>query len=1041
MPPEAAPLSSPEEPPDVAWARAGLDAVFLPNEATPGWGRLALYAVADRDADDLAASAKRLGFDAPVDRCGLARPGDGGAAVVPTDIVSVPLRDALSRLLEVGVDDRPAFLRPPDSVRAWALAARVAVRLVTAHRIAPTLVYGHDGAVHGVWRVLEPGDAETQAVVGWLADAMPHAAHALAVDGQRVWTPEGLLSAFFNGVADLAARAGGEAPSSERPRERILPWTARWVEALADPHDPTVPLREDADELVAGLAGWDSAAGDEISGVPELTLTAPDSQDGDWLLDLGLRDPRGAYRPAAEVWQEGHPGEQQALLAGLGRCARLFAPLDRALADAAPRHALLDLSEAWTLIREAGPALREAGVHVALPEELAEGELRARLRVDAPGLGTEEVGADENLLDEDRTGLARAEWEIALGDTTLTSEEFEEILAAGAPLVRWRDRWVRVDPEEVHRLGQLGQGGELGLAEALATALSGSTGEGGPGGGLAEIVPEDLGDTEVVAEGSLADLLDRIRQTAQQPGEADEVPGFVGELRGYQRRGAAWLTAMGQLGLGAVLADDMGLGKTVQLIAHLLQRNPDGPHLVVCPTSVVGNWERELERFAPGITVTRHHGGERPADLAGTEGVVVTSYGTLRRDVDMVAAIGWDVLTLDEAQHVKNPATTGARAVRRLPRGQAVALTGTPLENRLGELWALMDMTNPGLLGSRASFGRRFVTPIETHRDATASRRLRRLVAPFIMRREKSAPEVAVDLPDKIERTVVCSLTSEQAELYQHVVNRVLGGEALAGASNMERRGQILALLTGLKQVCNHPAQYGKEEAGAGGNDGLVGRSGKLAAAREIIGQVVSGDEQAVVFTQYTQMGWLLVRQFAADLGTDVPFIHGGVPAATRDRIAAGFQRAVEGQAQEAPGPPVLVVSLRAGGTGLNLTAATHVIHYDRWWNPAVEDQATDRTHRIGQERAVQVHKLVTAGTVEERISELLEHKRELTESIVGAGEAWVTELSDTEIAELVALSDEASIDDLDDERAGGPAGRDGERAGAGADQRTQGAT
>jgi SNF2 family DNA or RNA helicase len=447
---------------------------------------------------------------------------------------------------------------------------------------------------------------------------------------------------------------------------------------------------------------------------------------------------------------------------------------------------------------------------------------------------------------------------------------------------------------------------------------------------------------------------------------------------------------------------------TIELIGHLLGEGVGGaeaPALVVCPTSVVGNWQRELERFAPSLQVTRWHGTDRPLELGDVHGVVVTTYGTLRRDVDELAKVSWSVVALDEAQHVKNPQTAGARAVRRLRSRQTVALTGTPLENRLAELWALLDVTNPGLLGTRARFTARYVAPIEKRHDRTTAARLRRLVSPFVLRRVKSDPAVISDLPDKIERTVPCTLTPEQARLYSEAVARVFDGDAL-GRSAMERRGRILALLTALKQICNHPAHY------LGETGPLPGRSGKLAAAREIVSEAVQAGDQVLVFTQYVAMGHLLVAQFAGDLDAEVPFLHGGVPARSRDRIVDAFQAGLEG----AEAPPVLVVSLRAGGTGLNLTAATHVVHYDRWWNPAVEDQATDRTHRIGQQRTVEVHKLVTAGTVEERIDELLASKRDLADAVVGSGETWITELADSELRELVSLSADASIADLEDD-------------------------
>ncbi len=876
--------------------------------------------------------------------------------------------------------------------------------------------------------------------------------------GGRVWRALPLLRAFLDAVADLAVRSGGPPPRPGRPRARLLPWTARWAEALADPSDPSVPLRDEGDELVAGVGAWlGEQTGQEEPGTVELRLVAPADQDGDWCLDLGLRTAAGDLLPAGEVWgREDREGAalQQALLSGLGRAGRVFPPLDRALAQTAPTQVALDLDAAWRLLGSLDTLLAE-DVTLVPPPDLRTADLALRLRVGVapPGEdgeaapGPEDSGAPpagDDIADDDddadagafagvpaeHAGLRRVEggrsgsltglltgfrWELALGGEALSAEEFAAIVAVKAPLVRIRDRWVRLDERRLAALTPPGPPGELSLAEALALGLSGS--QRIDDGEQAEAV-------EVVADGGVAVLVDRLRDAGERPPVSATPPGFTGELRPYQSRGVSWLQGMGALDLGAVLADEMGLGKTPSLIAHLLLRDGGaGPHLVVCPTSVVGNWERELHRFAPGVAVTRHHGAELAADLTGAAGVVLTTYGTLRRDVDVLAAIDWDVVALDEAQQVKNPGTAGARAVRRLRARQRVALTGTPLENRLGELWSLLDATNPGLLGSRARFARRFAAPIEQRGDAEAARRLRRLVAPFVLRREKRDPTIVADLPDKVERDVICALTPEQAALYQAAVDRALQGGTLTGGSAIERRGRILALLTELKQICNHPAQYLRERATTP-RPVLGGRSGKLAVARGIVAGATDSGAQVLCFTQYVEMGHLLGAAGADDLGVPVPFLHGGVPATQRDRIVAGFQgeeAAVAEMGVQRP-PPVLVVSLRAGGTGLNLTAATHVVHYDRWWNPAVEDQATDRAHRIGQSSTVEVHKLVTAGTVEERVAEVLERKRELAERVVGAGESWLTELGDDELAELVALSADAPIEELDDED---PEGRD----------------
>jgi SNF2 family DNA or RNA helicase len=470
---------------------------------------------------------------------------------------------------------------------------------------------------------------------------------------------------------------------------------------------------------------------------------------------------------------------------------------------------------------------------------------------------------------------------------------------------------------------------------------------------------------------------------------------------------------MTELGLGALLADDMGLGKTLQTISLLSGRGESRPHLVVCPTSVVGNWERELAKFAPGLPVIRHHGPERPAEPADFKpgAAVVTSYGLLRRDIELLAAVDWDVVVLDEAQQIKNHAAQAAKAARRLPATARVALTGTPVENRLSELWSIMDFANPGLLGPFARFKEGMAVPIERWRDPEATARLRTIVGPFMLRRVKSDPSVAADLPAKQESIVACPLTREQATLYAATVRTLLDEEDLG--AGIERRGRILKLLTALKQICNHPAQY------LGEPGPLAGRSGKLARATEMLTEVAASGQRALVFTQYREMGELLARHLGEALRLPrLPFLHGGVGRAGRDAMVEAFQT-------DDAAPPILIVSVKAGGTGLNLTRATHVLHYDRWWNPAVEDQATDRAHRIGQTRAVNVYKLVTGGTLEERIAELLERKRALADAVIGTGETWLTELADDDLRALVALS---TSDLAADDAADGAAG-DGEAA------------
>jgi len=478
--------------------------------------------------------------------------------------------------------------------------------------------------------------------------------------------------------------------------------------------------------------------------------------------------------------------------------------------------------------------------------------------------------------------------------------------------------------------------------------------------------------------------------------------GLIGQLRPYQVRGFSWLTFLRQWGLGACLADDMGLGKTIQAIALILhdleERRADGPVLVICPTSVVGNWTREIARFAPSLRVLVHHGsdrasGEEFAAQAAQTDVVISSYVLARRDEETLRQVAWTGVVLDEAQKIKNPAAKQTQAIRRLKAGYRVALTGTPVENRLSELWSIMQFLNPGYLGSQKSFNTHFARPIERYQDPEAMTRLRKLVRSFILRRVKTDPTIIQDLPEKLENKVYCTLTPEQATLYQAVVADAM--RQVEEAEGIQRRGLVLSMLLRLKQICNHPAQF------LGDGSPLPDRSGKLARLGEMLEEVLSVGERALVFTQFAEMGTFLQAHLQELFGGEVLFLYGGTPTKQRDRMIARFQ-------EERHGPAVFVLSLKAGGLGLNLTRANHVFHFDRWWNPAVENQATDRAFRIGQTRDVWVHKFVCVGTLEERIDELIESKKALAESVVGTGEAWLTELSIDQLRQLVTLSREA---------------------------------
>ncbi|WP_345712945.1 DEAD/DEAH box helicase, partial [Kineococcus glutinatus] len=647
----------------------------------------------------------------------------------------------------------------------------------------------------------------------------------------------------------------------------------------------------------------------------------------------------------------------------------------------------LTTEEVLDLVDRGAGRLARAGIALLLPRSwaLAEPVLRVDVATPASSAGGHEFGLDR---------LVGWNWRVALGGHELTDAELAELAAAKADLVRLRGDWVRVDARTLAAVQRFVHGAPRRRPATFGGLIGELTGEAPP-------VPVE----EVRATGWLGDLL-----AGGADGRVEEVPApaaLTATLRPYQLRGLSWLAFLDRLGLGAVLADDMGLGKTVQVLALLLhEREREGggrlaPTLLVCPMSLVGNWAREAARFAPTLRVVVHHGPGRPrgaalaASVAGAD-LVVTTYGLLVRDLAALRELPWGRLVLDEAHHVKNTGTRQARAVRQVPAARRVALTGTPVENRLEELRGVLDAVVPGLLGSAATFRQRFARPIEQDRDPGAAARLRAVTRPFLLRRVKTDRSIIADLPEKVEMVVPVNLTREQAALYRAAVDDLLARLAEVGA--MQRRGLVLAGLTRLKQICNHPAHF------LGDGSPLLTRgrhrSGKLAVVEDLVESLLAEGDRALLFTQFVEFGNLLVPYLSDRFGVEVPFLHGGVSRAGRDAMVARFQGGDD--------VPLLLLSLKAGGSGLNLTAANHVVHLDRWWNPAVEDQATDRAFRIGQRRDVQVRKLVSIGTVEERIDATLAGKAELADLVVGGGEAWITELDTAALRELLALSAEA---------------------------------
>ncbi|MCX5396378.1 DEAD/DEAH box helicase [Streptomyces sp. NBC_00102] len=861
------------------------------------------------------------------------------------------------------------------STRCWGAAALHALNLVARGRMLPGLTPED----HDAWRA-GPRDATDVAHLRAVAAALPPEGYAVPLPDTaplRLADPEFLVGAFLDAVADTLPRTPAAAFASGAPfaarDAQHLPGVAAWAVEVAAGLDAGVQISLRLDLSAFELFdSSDTHAPEGVSGGPD--DPAVRHAAAAVVQVHSLADPT-RVTDAAALWgglagEPFGPRSRVDTVLALRRAARAWAPLERLLDQPVPDVLALTEDELYELLGAAGARLADLGVSLHWPRELARSLTASAVVRSAPGSATDGT----SFFDAER--LFAFDWQLSLGDEPLTEAEMDRLAESHRPVVRLRDQWVVVDPGLVRKARKR----ELGLlapVEALAVALTGS----------AELDGEQV---EAVPTGALAALRARIldEDTVLPP-----PPGLHATLRDYQLRGLTWLDRMTSLGLGGCLADDMGLGKTITVIALHLHRAHPAPTLVVCPASLLGNWHREINRFAPGVPVRRFHGTDRT--LPGEEaGFVLTTYGTMRSGAEQLAAHGWGLVVADEAQHVKNPHSSTAKALRTIPAPARVALTGTPVENNLSELWALLDWTTPGLLGPLKAFRSRHARAAENTGTAAgmgndeAVERLARLVRPFLLRRKKSDPGIAPELPPKTETDHPVSLTREQATLYEAAVRETMA--RIEASEGIARRGLIMKLLGSLKQICNHPAQYLKEPAPR-----LDGRSGKLALLDELLDTILAEDGSVLIFTQYVSMARLLSDHLAAR-AVPSQLLHGGTPVAERERMVDRFQ---QGEV------PVFLLSLKAAGTGLNLTRAAHVVHYDRWWNPAVEEQATDRAYRIGQTQPVQVHRLIAEGTVEDRIGELLESKRALADAVLGdSGESALTELSDRDLADLVAL-------------------------------------
>jgi SNF2 family DNA or RNA helicase len=909
------------------------------------------------------------------------------------DGIFLPPEKALALLLDFSSTPAGTLTPAPDFL-FWNKSAALVLETLAAQKYLPVI----DGQAARWLPVLDsPRDA---ARLAQLAAVMPAVCRA----GSPDISPKSLLASFLCTFCDALARAWGKPAAPKFYRGDDVP-AHGWLEALFN-DTPVIQLSSNRlRDLAASHRAWMRnlhLAGDASFRIA-FRLEAPAFQNQPWQLHylIQAKDDPSLLIPANEVWKKtkgalthlGHRFEQpqEKLLAGLGYAARLFPPVADSLKKKRPTELVVDTGGAYTFLRESAPILEGAGFGILVPPWWNKKGARLGVKVKMKSKGAQT--ASGKLTFEH---LVSYQWQLSVGDTELTEDEFMALARLKTPLVQIRGQWVTLDADQIEAAIKFWDEkqleGEMGLLEAMRLELGGETSVGG--------LPIDAVD----AEGWLGEWLERLSHSEKLE-ELPQPAGLNAQLRPYQKYGYSWLSFLRRWGLGACLADDMGLGKTIQTISLLVREKEllgefPAPALLIAPTSVVTNWEREIGRFAPGLRAYVHRGagrlrGEAFCEAIKDQDVVLTSYPLARMDAEILQSIQWLAVILDEAQNIKNPEARQTQEIRKLEAGFRIALTGTPVENRLSELWSIMHFLNPGYLGTRTDFRKDFALPIERYRDETALAQLKQITTPFILRRVKTDPRVIADLPEKVESKVYCTLTDEQATLYEALVQDML--RKIEEEDGIQRRGLVLSMLMQLKQICNHPVQYLHQAGKSAVDVSLDHRSGKLERLGELLEEMLAEGDRALIFTQFAEMGALLAEHLPRAFGAATLFLHGGTPAKARDQMVKHFQ---EGDYA----PPVFILSLKAGGTGLNLTRANHVFHFDRWWNPAVEDQATDRAFRIGQKRNVQVHKFVTTGTLEEMIDDMVESKKGLAQAVVGSGENWLTELSTNELRNVVSL-------------------------------------
>jgi SNF2 family DNA or RNA helicase len=913
--------------------------------------------------------------------------------------------------LPLSTNDSKSALLGAD-IHFWVHIFRWHLDLISRCKFLPT-VEKQDSNLIAKWQVLLDSAVDVTRLEKF-ASQMPLACRTYQQTTENIaidlpLLPQEIILSFLNNITDnqLRLMVGSQSPLEPRIMMSLPAALQQWLQGLINENN--IIDAAGGEGLETTLKAWTLPLQYQLTGKALFRtcfqLLPPENEEPNWSLKYFLQaaDNLEFLIDAATIWHQSVEKlvyqnrtiaqPQETFLRGLGLASRLYPIITPSLETASPEFCHLTPMEAYEFIKAVTWKFEDSGLGVILPPSLANREgwanrLGLKISAETPQQKSGRLGLQS---------LLNFQWHLAIGGQTISKVQFDKLVKLNSPLVEINGEWVELRPQDIKTAQTFFASRKEQMSLSLEDALRISKGD--------TQVIEKLPVVSFEASGALAELIGTL--TNNQEIQTLPTPGnFTGQLRPYQERGVAWLAFLERWGLGACLADDMGLGKSVQFIVfllHLQEQNAlEKPTLLVCPTSVMGNWQKEVKKFAPTIKVLEYHGDKRPKGKAFTEAVnkhdiVITSYALIHRDIKLLKAIEWQIIVLDEAQNVKNSEAKQSQAVRQLETTFRIALTGTPVENRLQELWSILDFLNPGYLGNKQFFQRRFAMPIEKYGDTASLNQLRSLVQPFILRRLKSDKDIIQDLPDKQEMTVFCGLTSEQATLYQQLVDESL--VAIESAEGLQRRGMILGLLVKLKQICNHPSQYLKLATLE------KHHSAKLQRLEEMLDEVLVEEDRALIFTQFAEWGKLLKPYLEKKLGREIFFLYGSTSKKQREEMIDRFQH-------DPQGPPIMILSLKAGGVGLNLTRANHVFHFDRWWNPAVENQATDRVFRIGQTRNVQVHKFVCTGTLEEKINDMIESKKQLAEQVVGAGEDWLTEMDTDQLRNLLILDRNAVIEE-----------------------------